>query len=1223
MWDYRTDFAGLLRKIVSLVSYAAEWIDRPPSKPEGLSKFLDLAPTDEADEDGVYAEALFAAMDKPRVFNIALTGPYGSGKSSIIKSFLKKYRGDTLQISLAAFLPESESKSVEVEPDSVESRHTRVRATKQEIERSILQQMLYGADANRLPFSRFKRIQTPGRWSSRFISLYLAIALLSCWHLFQKRDAIVKGDYFLPVALSNWFNLACFALGGSLVWLAAHRFYVASFGVSLKSVSLKDIEITPAAISQESILNRHLDEIIYFFQSTKYDLVIIEDLDRFNDPEIFVTLREINKIVNENSGVKRTIRFLYALRDDMFVNTDRTKFFEFIIPVIPIINSSNSIDMVIEQGKRLELDERLDRQFLREVSRYLSDLRLIRNIFNEYAIYVANLETDGENVLNPNKLLAVLIYKNIFPNDFEKLHRNEGHLAQVLGRHDVYVARGEAHYKAEISRLEEQIELADRQLPTDLQELRNIYAMALIEKLPDLVSQVSIDGGSFMTIRALPKSDQFDQFVASSQIVCLNVNGHRQQVNIGGFQTEVNSAQSYLERKEAVERKSGEHKSSASKAIHELRSKISHIRITKFNELIRQNGSDVEELFKAFGENGELARYLVFEGHLDDTYYQYTSLFHSGRLSPSDNKFLKQIRGYTNPEPDFQIDNPKEVVAEMRDEDFGQSYVLNVKIADCLLSEPSAYTAQTEKLFGFIASDFEKSEAFLKAYYARGVAVSALVSGLVKAWAGFVPAAMANTTDVQHMAHIIARLPTTDLAALPGRYPDLSEFVSTNLPQILALEVDFEPSKLKLLQIEAKDLRSIEDHTGVVRLLFDEGLYRLSIGNMDFIFDALLGHEDKDSLHKQHYTTVLSTGNPALIAKIDGSFRDYLENVLLILEGNSEESVEAILSTISRDDIDVELLEAFLQKQSAVVPALDRVPGRLHSAMFELQKIDVAWENCLAYISSESFDGEILTSYLDESDTVAILSRRTLADSDAFSPLRRFLINNDALGHDAYRAYVRALPKHFTKFPEGLGPEKMQILIEEGKVSFSTENFSFIDDHDDLQLLFVTRNVDLYLAKESEFLVDDDFREKLLGCDIPDEHRITVMRAMDVSLFANMPSRAAVVGPILARTGTEISGLGPESCQQIIQSSKPIGIQIALFNKFQSKLDDQQVRATLGSLQEPFSEIKPGYVTPRIQGTVTNLEFVKWLEARRIISSWSQGGLFGLDDDIRINLRRK
>ncbi|MFD2032205.1 hypothetical protein ACFSKM_21380 [Ancylobacter dichloromethanicus] len=32
-----------------------------------------------------------------------------------------------------------------------------------------------------------------------------------------------------------------------------------------KSISLKDIEIRPASDNLDSILNRHLDEIIYFF----------------------------------------------------------------------------------------------------------------------------------------------------------------------------------------------------------------------------------------------------------------------------------------------------------------------------------------------------------------------------------------------------------------------------------------------------------------------------------------------------------------------------------------------------------------------------------------------------------------------------------------------------------------------------------------------------------------------------------------------------------------------------------------------------------------------------------------------------------------------------------------------------------------------------------------------------------------------------------------------
>ena len=271
-----------------------------------------------------------------------------------------------------------------------------------------------------------------------------------------------------------------FAIALTFLWLIVHRIYIVSFGLSLKSVSLKNVEIKPANEDQVSILNRHLDEIVYFFQSTKYDLVIIEDLDRFKKPDLFVTLREINSLVNANAGVRRTIRFLYALRDDIFISTDRTKFFEFIIPVIPIINTSNSIDMMLEQGNRLKMDERLDRQFLREVSRYLNDLRLIQNIFNEYAVYVANLETDGESLLDANKLLALLIYKNVYPRDFELLHRGVGILANILNHQEVFIGQTEATYRDELLKLEERLDTAERQVPIDLKELQYVFAMALL-----------------------------------------------------------------------------------------------------------------------------------------------------------------------------------------------------------------------------------------------------------------------------------------------------------------------------------------------------------------------------------------------------------------------------------------------------------------------------------------------------------------------------------------------------------------------------------------------------------------------------------------------------------------------------------------------------------------------------------------------------------------------
>jgi hypothetical protein len=692
---------------------------------EAQSKFVDLAPTEKADKSGIYSEAIRFATNNSKVKNIALTGPYGSGKSSIIQSFLISYQPRALHISLAAFVPEGdgEGKKITRQESNV---------TRQEIERSILQQMLYGADANRLPLSRFKRIQSPGALSF-FKSLSIMFGMLSLWYVFHLRESIISGSFFDPLALSNWLNFSSFAIAVIFLWTALHHFYVASFGLSLKSLSLKNIEISPAAVNQESILNRHLDEIIYFFQSTDYDLVVIEDLDRFEDPEIFATLREINGLVNENAGVKRTIRFLYALRDDMFVNTDRTKFFEFIIPVIPIINASNSIDMVLEQGRRLKIDKRLNRQFLREVSRYLNDLRLIQNIFNEYAIYVANLETDEANLLDANKLLAILIYKNVYPRDFEQLHRGQGILAGILGRQSDLVAHGEAVSREKIEELEHAIQIAEAQTPSDLKELRQIYAMALIERLPERVSSVGLNWQAQIPLAKIAEHDLFEQLIEQTKLACTMQNNQRQNHEISGLQRDVDSQRPYQQRKDEIEIKSTEHKKKSLGQIRDLRAKIATLRTTKFNELVRLNASRTEELFEGFDENGELARFLILEGHLDDTYYLYTSLFHSGRLSPNDNKFLIQIRAFVTPDPGFQIDNPVEVIAAMRDEDFRQSYVLNVKLVDSLLSDQRRYRDQMQKLLEFLSSKFESCEGFFDAYYASGRNVAGLVSGLAGA----------------------------------------------------------------------------------------------------------------------------------------------------------------------------------------------------------------------------------------------------------------------------------------------------------------------------------------------------------------------------------------------------------------------------------------------------------------------------------------------------------
>lgn len=1202
------------------------------------SKFVDLAPTDTADETGVYSKALTYATKSANVFNIALTGPYGSGKSSIIKTFTKNYKKPffpwsanrkILNISLAAFLPNADdTKSTEnvppPEPGKIlENKEQKTKDTKQdlkqEIERSILQQMIYKVEAKDLPLSRFKRIQSPNSWRPA-LSLFILIGVLSCWYLVNQSSKILTGEFFMQFDFSNrvlWFNFSCLVAGLLLVGALIHRIYMMSFGLSIKGISLKEVAITPNAIDKESILNRHLDEIIYFFQATKYDLVVIEDLDRFDNPDIFVTLREINGLINANSGIKRKVCFLYALRDDMFTNTDRTKFFEKIIPVIPIINSTNSIDMVLKQVERLSLTKRLNHQFLREVSRYLNDLRLIINIFDEFNIYIKNLDNSDENTLDANKLLAVLIYKNILPRDFENLHRESGNLANIFKKYDELLSTSAVKYNSEINELELEVIEIEKRLPSNINELRSIYIMAILSKMPDHFYAIDAIGHNNILIKDLLLHPEIDSIIEARQISYRNNSGrYTNPINTENVQKDVDPRKNYKQRKEEIESKSAEFILQANKKIKGLKNKIYELRGAKFNETLRANPLETEELFNAFGENSELLKYLVFEGYLDDRYSDYTSLFHPGRLTNNDNKFLRKIRGFNNPEPDFHIDNPKELIeTDMRPEDFSQIFVLNKTIVDFMLGNSNKYKGKIEKLLDFVASNFEECEDFFEVYYSKGLYVAEFLAELIDSWPGFVSSAIASSNNKIHVARIIAHLPEKNLNVFHLENPDLIEYISSRLADVLSSGILIDINRLKLIEFELEDLASVEIFPAVSKLLIDYGLYKISIENLEFVIKNSFKATAVDELKTQHYSTVLNTDNSSLIQKIENDFEIYLNEILLKLETNSNESVSSILKVINHDEIEIEKLREFLAKQSAKLPKLNEIPVKLNCAAIQLSKIDPTWENCLIFLSSEVFDAKVLTEYLQREDTLKSLSKLKIPDGKDAFPMRQFLIQNIDFSDEIYRSFVRMLPNQFSKIPEALDLEKLTILIEERKITFSQENFSKLEDNMDLQALFATRYIDKYLEFEEKLNIDDDFREQLLKSDIADEKKLQIIARMNLSLLIELPSRSALIGAIIYRTKADLNNITSEPAQIIVINSKPSKIQISLFNKYHSILSDEQVREIIQNMPSPFCEIKPGWRQPTIKNIPDNNEFVTWLKERKIISS-SKPTLF--EDEIRI-----
>lgn len=97
-----------------------------------------------------------------------------------------------------------------------------------------------------------------------------------------------------------------------------------------------------------------MDEIVYLLNASKIDAVVFEDMDRFDSIDIFEKMRNLNGLSNDSrindkkkSQEIKPLRFFYLVRDGLFNNPhDRTKFFDYVIPVVPYIDPNNALNIM-------------------------------------------------------------------------------------------------------------------------------------------------------------------------------------------------------------------------------------------------------------------------------------------------------------------------------------------------------------------------------------------------------------------------------------------------------------------------------------------------------------------------------------------------------------------------------------------------------------------------------------------------------------------------------------------------------------------------------------------------------------------------------------------------------------------------------------------------------------------------------------------------------------
>lgn len=680
-------------------------------------------------EDASYhaVEDLQHALEDDNICNIALTGPFGSGKSSVIHTLKEANKNKNsklkfLEISLATLdaTQENHGTQTSISTDSDNE------ALNRKIEYSILQQLIYRENRETLPNSRIKRIPFLSKKTIYRVAAYIILFFVCFCIVFEPKCLRIEVLY----KLFSWGDVANGIFDVlSLIYMTWGLYQTSVFLIGKYGSSrLNQVKIAGGEIQIEeenSIFNHHLDEILYFFQCTKYNAVIIEDLDRFNTPNIFLKLRELNFLLNHSKIVNRPIKFVYAIKDDMFKDTSRTKFFDYITTVVPVISPYNSKDVLRKALEDLgHATEEISDDTIREVAFFIDDMRILQNIANEYHQYRLRLGCSENHKINNNKLLAMIVYKNYHPDSFAQLPKRDGEIYKAICSEQKAMYQKIAleqvlpNLKASVQKQKEEF---SRTAHLNAVELRKLYVWEYTRHMRYSAHSISADGGNnYHSISDFYEDEEtFDSLTRTNTIVYKyrQINGYLNSdsvtISFSNIEHAVDATHSYMERLAAI--KNGDSwllKKEKELAVEEslLKSYPVFQLITKFN-LYKEN------IYKELGLSDMADRFIRL-GLIGEDYHDYISIFYPGMMTANDHSLMLDMK--LDREPDFlsHIDNAASFLKELPNDVFLTRSVYNVELLDYIASHSKTEGVRYDLILNLLYT--KDSFDFIQAYYKEG-----------------------------------------------------------------------------------------------------------------------------------------------------------------------------------------------------------------------------------------------------------------------------------------------------------------------------------------------------------------------------------------------------------------------------------------------------------------------------------------------------------------------
>ena len=1225
-----------------------------------------------------YLDLLKTTIDAPGITNIALTGNYGSGKSTIINTFL--FNNDDyvpLRISLASFgnvsdeivkakavaeegekaneggeaIPGSSKKKAATNNRGNKARQGKKEELERLLEVSILQQIFYHVKPSTIPDSRFKRITNIKDWQIFWIALSFVLWIASALVLF-------RFDFINRLDPSTWHTKLPFdfwAVPFLLMFFSGLGLFAKNIVRLLNNSKINKVnikgELELGDKLDKSVFNEHLEEILYFFERTDFNLVVIEDLDRFDSTDIFTKLRELNTLLNNSLSIKerknhKEIVFLYAISDETFKDkNERVKFFEYIIPVIPFINPSNASEQLAQLILDAKIDDQRFKAFTEDLVTFIDDIdmRLLTNIFHEYELYRDNLPA----AIEQDKLFAIITYKNMYPEDFSKLHSRKGILFEFLSGRKIYVKKLVDDIDVKLRANSERIGILEDLQLADVDDLKGLYFKALMKIHPGAIG-VKI-AGSMMIFSDLLGDEYFTQFSKLAKIEYYNLaynssygmynaNLSMTATSFADLEQLIHPGFTYLQRSQQINEARGGMVDSLKQENERLRRKMQEIDSLSLSEIFEE--IEINPYIEHFSDSG-LIRNLLLNGYIDENFSDFISLFHEVNMTADDSTFEKRVKSGTISPMDYKLTSIPYLIKKLNEKYFKRDVILNFDLVKCILSEEFNETEKHDKVLTLLANEKQRSILFIDQFISKNPdQAGSLVRHLLSFWPGLW--SFIITKSGYSKAKIDDYL---KLVVLNGKFEDLvaqgrvlTNYISKKGDFLAFFESDEEKSSGKTL-LERLDTKfeKLDPANDITKSLFDlvyeKSLYKINV------YNVLLMLKEKNEIspevaRKANYSAIRRFGGREMLAYIENKIDHYVQEVFLKIPENQAEEEIYVLSLLNNNDVKDENKASIISGRYIEVSDLSKVVGFDLQQQVVRESVMVAtWNNVFTYYDGAlaareegddniSFD-ETLIDFLNIKKNYLVLAGQKISDAGPretayFSSFSVELMMSNQLDDEAYFALMSAHIYNFdSEDLKALNKEKIAWSVENHRVDLNKKMYDQIKKHfPGLQVQLVEQMQDSLVEQIDELAVDIADSALLLSSRVlSTENKLLV--------YGQLTGDVIIENPVLSRPACHLLSSAPEVevsfavMQSMFAHSTSYEDRINLLNVQFSRLSPDQIIGLVESLGGEYPEIFMKRHRPKFAGTDFHKELFTKLEKSHMIKGYEP---YGKDDSrLRVN----